>query len=215
MLEAFYCVWGYLCIMVTVCLDQGLAGAAPCRGELIPLAVSPGMVMSLSPIRWGREPATTLCVPLFLMAVLPDSWLSPWGEERKQQRKPGARGGLCSSQGQEATGCDELPGWEWNQTPRSSLISTSGPFPAELLPDSGVAKAGVVLRDKPGPDATCPAAQQWDPSCDHPETLSADQLLWASWISNHWASCSQHHLCSYHGGIYMAMGSFPPSSSPT
>lgn len=117
--------------------------------------MTPGIIPSPAWSQWGRVPATMLRVPLFLMAMLPDGWMRPWRQEKKQQRKPRVRGGLSSSQGQEATGCNELPGWEWKQMPKSCMISTSGWLPAESLSDSGVAKAGVVLRDRPGPDATC------------------------------------------------------------
>lgn len=59
------------------------------------------------------------------------------------------------------------------------------------------------------PRATCPAARQWDPSCGHPETLSDDRLLHGSWISNHWAYCSQPR-CSFTARVfYVAMGGFP------
>lgn len=89
------------------------------------------------------------------------------------------------------------------------MISTSGWLPATSLSDSGVAKAGVVLRDRPGPDATCPAAWQWDPNCDHPETLSNDQLLHASWILNHWAYCSQPR-CSFTTRVFMWLWAASP-----
>lgn len=123
---------------------------------------------------WGlRRPRCSGCLST-TWATLPDRWLRPWGEERKKQARPGASGGWSPSHSREATGCDELAGREWDRAPRSSMISTSGLLPAESSSASRVTKAGAVLRDGPGPDATCPAVWQWDSSCDCPETLSDD-----------------------------------------
>lgn len=54
------------------------------------------------------------------------------------------------------------------------MISTSGLLSAQSSSAWGIAKAGVVLTDRPGPDATCLAAWQWDSNCDHPDTLRDD-----------------------------------------
>lgn len=80
-------------------------------------------------------------------------------KERKQQRRMGICGSLSPSQGQEPTGHEKPSGQEWDKMPRSSVVSTSDLLPDLSLFALGIAKAGAISRDGPGPDVTCLTTQ--------------------------------------------------------